>query len=104
MNTNLTYINSTFISIFVNPKDMEDYEQTIIKEPKYLNLTSWNATRFVNRTLNINMTFFDPLQISKFLDYDNISFHVINNSDIFRSANGLVLDLDSKNLTKKIVR
>ena len=34
--------------------------------------------------------------------YDNITFHVINNTDIFSSANGLYLDYESKNITSKI--
>ena len=103
MNTNLTYINSTYIDIFINPVDLTEYKENEKVQPNHLNLT-WNATKFENYTLSIHLDFNDSLQISKNLRYDNITFHVINFTDVFKSLNGLYLDHESKNLTKPIPR
>ena len=44
----------------------------------------------------------NALHISNQEVYDNITFHVINRTNIFTSLSGLPLDFQSKNLTKKI--
>ena len=100
MNSNITkeYLNSTFIDIFVTPVDLYD------SAPKRdVNLT-WEVVSFGNKTLEIQMNYSSPLDISNQKKFDNITFHVINSTDIFRSESGLNLNDLSKNLTSKIKR
>ena len=82
MKTNMTLINSTFIDIFINPYDLDEYKELAKEKPTHLNMT-WNATQFLNRTLSVKITFNDTLYVSKGIKYDNISFNVINSSDVF---------------------
>lgn len=87
MKTNFTNsyfkLNSTFIDIFVTPVDNSNSRQ--------LNLT-WNVTSFNNSVLAVQLNFTNPLDISSTRWYDNVTFHVINFTNIFRSSNGLYLD------------
>ena len=98
MDTNFTIdrINSTFIDIFINSDIDQDSN-----EIRNVNLT-WNLTSFVNKTLEIQLNFSDPIMISNNVKYDNITFHVINFTDIFLSNEGYVLNEESKNITSKI--
>ena len=98
MNTKVVYekLNSTYVDIFITPYLDDGYTDN-----RNVNLT-WNTTKFVNETLFIQLNFSDPLMISNQLRYDNITFHVINSSDIFISQNGLLLNHISKNMSSKI--
>ena len=98
MKTNLTMdkLNTTFIDIFITP-----YRDNEIDDFRNLNLT-WNATKFENYTLLIQLNFSNPLMISDNIIYDNITFHVINETEIFVSERGLMLDEDSKRMNSVI--
>ena len=83
MKNNLTStgfeLNSTFIDIFISPLDQnEDLSM------RNVNLT-WNVTSFNLSSLEIQLNFHTPLNISRNLQYDNITFHVINFTNIFKS-------------------
>lgn len=89
-------LNTTYVDIFITPYETgEDYQA------RNLNLT-WNITSFENQTLLVQLDFENPIMISSSMRYDNITFDVINKTDIFISNDGLKLDDESKNLTLKI--
>ena len=99
MNTNFTlekFMNKTFIDIFVTPIS-DDHEYT----ERNINLT-WEANSFANRTLLVQLLFENALHISSLEKYDNITFQIINQTDIFLSLSGLRLDFEFKNLTRKL--
>ena len=100
MNTNFTreYLNTTFVDIFVTPIDLYDSAPQ-----RDINLT-WEVVSFGNQTLEIQLNYSSPLDISSQKKYDNLTFHVINSTDIFRSESGLLLDEQSKNVTQRIKR
>ena len=50
----------------------------------------------------VELNFSNPLMISSDMNYDSITVHVINFTDIFRSTKNLFLDYDSKNMTTLI--
>ena len=89
-------MNKTYLDIFITP---------ISGEHKFverkINLT-WEAEAFKNKTLEIQLNFDNALDISSLDQYDNITFQIINQTDIFSSLSGNGLDFESKNLTKKI--
>lgn len=87
MNTNFTIdrinsTNSTVIDIFINSNIDRDSN-----EIRNVNLT-WDLTSFANTTMEIQLNFSDPIMISNNIKYDNITFHVINFTDIFLSKEG----------------
>ena len=100
MKTNMTLtgseLNSTYLDIFITPSDGIDG----LKQ-RDLNLT-WNATSFNNSSLEIQLNFSSPLNISSNLVYDNITVHVINFTNMFQSQTNLYLDMVSKNMTSKV--
>ena len=89
-------LNSTYLDIFIIPSDGTDG----LKQ-RDLNLT-WNATSFNNSSLEIQLNFSSPLNISSNLVYDNITVHVINFTNMFQSQTNLYLDMESKNMTSKV--
>ena len=50
----------------------------------------------------VQLLFENALHISSLEKYDNITFQIINQTDIFLSLSGLRLDFESKNLTRKL--
>ena len=91
MNTEFTknFLNSTYIDIYVQLNDKE-----IMNDPSFnisfYNLT-WKAESFIGRQLRITMNFTNGLYISKGQQFDNIVFHIINETDIFRDTEGKYL-------------
>ena len=99
MNTNMTlsYLNSSLIDIYVTPAFNDEVSQN-----RNYNFT-WKAISFKNKTLEIKLNFTSPLDISASIDqYDSITFHIINNTDIFVSTGGKILNKNSKTLQSKI--
>ena len=91
MNTEYTkkFLNSTFIDIYVQLSDGE-----VMNDPSFnisnFNLT-WEMESFIGSQLRITMNFTNGLYISKGQQFDNIVFHIINETDIFRDTEGKYL-------------
>ena len=92
----IPFLNSSNINIFLNVTN-KDYIYKIKDEkesrtPIAYNETvshrldfTWNVTKFVNHTLEIQLNFSSPLDISVGDDFDYIVFEVKNYTDVFKS-------------------
>lgn len=99
---NLTLINNDTIEIYVKPRDDWHLYYNTYVENYTLNLT-WVVHVYENNTMEINVTFNEPYEVSPMRDgeRDELILHVKDPSLYFMSAKYLI-DLHPENRTMKI--